>query len=115
MQITISSPTLKLTDALHNHIESKFEKLTRINDRILSAQLNIHHEPSKADISHQAFCIKARLYIPGKDIVAEDRGHDLYQAVDLVVDRLARQLRKRKTDLTDKSRNTTREFKEKEK
>jgi putative sigma-54 modulation protein len=47
------------------------------------------------------------LAVPGPDIHAEESDADLYAAIDLVMDKLARQLRKRKTRLNDKRRTAT--------
>jgi putative sigma-54 modulation protein len=48
--------------------------------------------------------VKAHLAVPGPDIFAEQRGEDLYIALEQVALKLARQLRKRKTELKDKPR-----------
>jgi putative sigma-54 modulation protein len=55
----------------------------------------------------ERYSVKIHLAVPGPDIHAAESHADLYGALDLVVDKLARQLRKRKTRLNDKRRSTT--------
>jgi putative sigma-54 modulation protein len=50
------------------------------------------------------FLVSARLSVAGPDLHAEERCADLYAALDTVAAKLARQLRKRKTRLTDRRR-----------
>ena len=50
--------------------------------------------------------MKVHIAIAGPDIHAEEHDGDLYAALDKVTDKLARQLRKRKTRLSDKRRST---------
>jgi putative sigma-54 modulation protein len=45
--------------------------------------------------------------VPGPDIHAEDREADLYAAIDLVMNKLSRQLRKRKTKLVISKKHKT--------
>jgi putative sigma-54 modulation protein len=45
--------------------------------------------------------------VPGPDIHAEDRENDLYAAIDLVMNKLSRQLRKRKTRLVTAKKHKT--------
>ena len=53
--------------------------------------------------------------MPGKDIHAEDREGDLYAAIDLVVNKLARQLRKLKTRMVDGKKHKAQLAKERRK
>jgi putative sigma-54 modulation protein len=52
------------------------------------------------------FTVSAHLAVSGPDLHAEESAADLYAALNAVKDKLARQLRKRKTRLTDKRRST---------
>jgi len=49
----------------------------------------------------EAFEVKVHLAVPGPDIHAEDRESTLYAAIDKVTDKLAGQLRKRKTKMVE--------------
>ncbi|CAB4244409.1 Ribosome-associated protein Y (PSrp-1) [Methylacidimicrobium sp. AP8] len=111
MQIQWNPQGIKLTPAFCSYVDKKLQKLERHEDRIVAAHVNVQHDPPKATLNKQAFIVKVHLSLPGRDLHAEDRGHDLYQAIDLIVDRLEAQLRRRKTELTEKARHDSREAK----
>lgn len=103
MQIHLSPRHLRLTAAIHRHTADKVLQLEELTDQIVAAHIVlIHDENAKPD---DRFTVKVHLAIPGPDIHAEKSAADLYAALDLVMDKLARQLRKRKTRLTDKRRS----------
>jgi putative sigma-54 modulation protein len=105
MQIHLSPRHLRLTAAIHQHTASKVLHLEELTDDIVAAHVVlIHDEAAKPSDRHT---VKVHLAIPGPDIHAEESHFDLYAALDLVMDKLARQLRKRKTRLTDKRRSIT--------
>ena len=105
MQIHLSPRHLRLTAGIHQHAAAKISHLEEIADDIVAAHIVlIHDETAKPDDRHT---VKVHLAVPGPDIHAEESHADLYAALDLVTDKLARQLRKRKTRLTDKRRSTT--------
>ncbi len=100
MQIHISPRGVKLTAALHGYVAEKIGHLEHFMDHIVGAHIAIVHDQTKAN--KHAFVVKVHLAIPGPDLHAEDKGHELYQAIDRVTDKLAAQLRKHKGALTKK-------------
>jgi putative sigma-54 modulation protein len=70
---------------------------------IIAAHLVLLHDEAAKPADR--FVVKAHLAIRGPDVHAESRAETLHAALDLVGDKLARQLRKRKTKLTDKRRS----------
>ena len=104
MQIHLSPRHLKLTPAIHAYVAEKIGHLESIADNILAAHVVLLHDetPSKQHV------IKVHLAVPGPDIFAEDAEDDLYAAIDKVIDKLSRQLRKRKTRLVSKKKHVTR-------
>lgn len=108
MQIHISPRDIKLTAAIHAYVASKVSHLEHFTDDIIGAHVAIHHDDTRAK---HAFVIKVHLALPGPDLHGEDHGHDLYKAIDLVVDRLAEQLRHRKSKLTKGRREASRKAK----
>lgn len=97
MQIHLSPRHLTLTAAIHSHVADKLAHLESISDRILAAHVVLLHDETKVK-KHVA---KVHLALPGPDVHAEANDDDLYAAIDKVTDKLARQLRKRKTKLSD--------------
>jgi len=102
MQIHLSPRHLRLTAAIHTHCASKIEHLEQLAGEIVAAHVVlIYDEVAKPK---DRYSVKVHLAVPGPDIHAEESAQELYAALDLVVDKLARQLRKRKTKLKDKPR-----------
>jgi putative sigma-54 modulation protein len=99
MQIHIvSADHTKITAAIHTYVAEKIGHLEHYEENIISAHVVLHHDPTRA--AKHAFVVKVHLALPGPDLHAEDKGHDLYQAIDLVSARLNEQLRHRKSKLT---------------
>ncbi len=94
MQIHISPRDIKLTAALHAYVAEKIGALEDHIDGIIGAHLAIWHDQGRAN--KHAFVVKAHLAVPGPDVYAEDKGHDLYHAIDLVAAKLEQQLLKKK-------------------
>jgi putative sigma-54 modulation protein len=96
MQIHMSPRHLVLTGAINSYVVNKLAHLDSQNEHIMAAHVVLMHDESKKK-SH--YVVKVHLAVPGPDIFAEDREVDLYAAIDLVMNKLAQQLRKRKTRL----------------
>jgi len=100
MQIHVSPRHLKLTAAIHGYVAEKVEHLESLAGEILAAHVVLLHD----ETATKSYSVKVHLAVPGPDIHAEDKEKDLYAAIDKVVDKLARQLRKRKTGLNDNTK-----------
>ncbi len=89
MQVTISGHHIDLTTALRDCVNSKLEKLERHFDHITSINvvLSIEKQRQMAD---------ATIHIAGADVVANAAHDDMYAAIDLLTDKLDRQLIKHK-------------------
>ena len=92
MQISISGHHLEVTDALKDYVTAKLERLTNHFDRITSIQVTLSVEKliQKAE---------ATVHVSGKDLFADATSEDLYAAIDLLADKLDRQLIKHKEKL----------------
>jgi len=111
MQIHISPRDVKLTSAIHGYVAQKIESLEHFGLNLIGAHVALWHDDKRA-FKH-AFVVKVHLALPGPDIHAEDRGHDLYQAIDLVAGKLAEQLRHRKGKIVKGTREMNRKAKQK--
>ncbi|MDG1206353.1 MAG: ribosome-associated translation inhibitor RaiA [Pseudomonadales bacterium] len=102
MQINVSGHHVEVTDSLQQYVETKLEKLERHYDRITNvhAILRVEKQGQKAE---------ATVRIQGGDVFAEAESEDLYAAIDMLVDKLDRQLIKQKEKMKDhKARDTVR-------
>lgn len=89
MQITISGHHLDLTPPIKSYVENKFSKLEKHLDKITAIDviLSVEKLEQKAE---------ATIHVSGKDIFANSSSEDLYAAIDLLSDKLDRQLLKHK-------------------
>ena len=105
MQIHLSPRHLRLTAAIRQHTAAKVLHLEGLAEEIVAAHIVLRRD--EAANPSDRYSVKVHLAVPGPDIHAEENHADLYGAIDLAMDKLARQLRKRKTRLTDKRRSVT--------
>ncbi len=103
MQIHVSPRHLTLTAAIHGYVADKVEHLESIAEEIIGAHCVLIHDEGGA--VQKKYQVKVHLAIPGPDVHAESYDSDLYAAIDKVVDKLARQLRKRKTRVKLRNRH----------
>lgn len=89
---------IKLTDSIREFAISKISRLESLADDIQSAEITLTHDQGAGP--NEQCTIAVRLALPGKDVHATETQGNLYAAIDAVRDKLARQLRKRKTRLT---------------
>jgi putative sigma-54 modulation protein len=94
MQINVSGHHLDVTDSLRSYVETKLDKLERHYDRITNMQviLSVEKQRQKAE---------STIRISGGELFAEAEHEDLYAAIDMLVDKLDRQLIKQKEKMKD--------------
>ncbi|MHB9026301.1 MAG: ribosome hibernation-promoting factor, HPF/YfiA family [Armatimonadota bacterium] len=85
MQIIFSGKHVEVTPALREYAESKLAKLTRFFDHLQ----DIHVTES---ILRNQHIVEVTLHADGRVIRAEERSPDMYTSIDLVLDKLERQL-----------------------
>jgi putative sigma-54 modulation protein len=89
MQITISGHHVEVTPALREYVLAKFDRLQRHFDQITNTDVTLIVEKlvQKAE---------AKVHVSGADIFANAESEDMYAAIDLLADKLDRQLIKHK-------------------
>jgi putative sigma-54 modulation protein len=89
MQVNISGHHVEVTEALHEYVSNRIEKLQRHFDQIGNVQvtLSVEKQRQKAEAS---------LNIKGAQLHADAVNEDLYAAIDQMNDKLDRQLLKHK-------------------
>lgn len=88
----ISGQNVDVSPALHQYGEEKLSRLSNHFSKITNAHLMLKME----DIRHIA---EAELHVPGKQLVAKAEGDDMYAAIDLLINKLSRQIRDYKEQL----------------
>ena len=101
MQISIRGEKVTATAAIKKYIKEKIEKLDRYFERPEDIKCNVLIKVKNTEQ-------KIEVTIPTSKFTlrAEERHDDLYAAVDLVTDKLERQIRKNKTKLNNKYKNS---------
>ncbi len=95
MKLDIFFRNLEPTDALKNYVEKRVKKFTKI----LGEDIEV-----KVTLSTEKFRQIADIIINFKGIVikGEESSNDMYSAIDLVVDKVERQLKKYREKLKDR-------------
>lgn len=93
MQISVTGHHLDITESLRTYVETKFEKLERHFDHVTDVHviLTVEKLVQKAE---------ATVQVSGAKLFAEDHQEDMYAAIDALVDKLDRQIKKHKEKLT---------------
>jgi len=97
MNISIRGDKLQITDAMHEYAKEKLLKLSKYieNPNNVDASVLVKVRKNKT---------KVEVTIPLKGFIlrAEEEQEDFYAAIDVVIDKLERQIRKNKTRLYSK-------------
>lgn len=97
MQLNLTGQHLDLTDSLKSYVDTKFEKLNRHFDHVL----DVHVILSVEKLRQKA---EATLHVSGNNIFAQATHEDMYAAIDLLTDKLDRQVLKHKEKIKNHHR-----------
>lgn len=98
MQINLTGHHVDVTTPLRDYVNSKLERLERHFDHVT----NIHVVLSVEKLRHKA---EATLHVSGGNLFADAVQEDMYAAIDSLVDKLDRQVKKHKEKITDHHRS----------
>lgn len=99
MKYNIRGENIEVTVAIREYVEKKISKLNKYFEEKPTSEVNV-----KLSVYNNEQRIEVTIPMPDLLLRAEERHADLYAAVDLVVDKLERQIRKYKTKVNRKSR-----------
>ena len=85
MNLSVSGHHLEITPAIRDYVRSKIERVTRHFDHVIDAHviLTVDKLRQKAEVT---------LHVAGKDLHCSCEEDDLYAAIDLLADKLDRQV-----------------------
>ena len=85
MNLNVSGHQLEVTPAIRKYVNSKLERVKRHFDHLIDAHviLSVAKLKQKAEVT---------LHVRGKDIHCQCEDDDLYAAIDLLIDKLDRQV-----------------------
>ena len=104
MEILVRGNKIDITDAMKDYVKEKLSKLEKytLDDNVKATVL----------VKVRNYTQKVEVTIPLKTLIlrAEEESEDFYSAVDLVINKLERQIRKNKTKLKKKEKSGVKEF-----
>lgn len=99
MKYSIRGEHLEVTEALRDYVEKKLSRLGKYFETPLSNEVNVTLSVVKGMQT-----VEVTITLPGMLLRAEEKNTDMYAAMDLVTDKLERQIRKHKTRANRKIR-----------
>lgn len=92
MELVITGHHVEVTDALRDYADKKIGRVTRNVDGVRETQVefSINRNPSVADNQ----IVEVTLYAKGTVIRAEESSANMYASLDMVADKLERQIRR---------------------
>jgi putative sigma-54 modulation protein len=99
MKLGIRGEHLEVTEALRDYVEKKLSRLERYFDAPLSSEVHVTLSVCKG-----LQTVEVTIPLAGAILRAEEKNNDMYASIDLVVDKLERQIRKLKTKANRKIR-----------
>ncbi len=97
MQIDITGHHVDITEPLRDYVTNKFDRLERHFDHVT----DVHVVLGVEKLRHSA---EATMHISGGKLFANATEEDMYAAIDGLVDKLDRQVKKHKEKMTDHHR-----------
>lgn len=98
MQLNITGHHVDMTESMNNYVTSKFEKLERHFDHVTNVHVILSVEKTRQKA-------EATIHLTGNEIFAKTEDENMYAAIDALIDKLDRQIKKHKEKLTDHHRS----------
>lgn len=100
MDILITGIHLDTTEAIKNYVEEKVGKIGKYLENISTVKVNLEVLKTKSEGEiHKA---KAIIHAAGHDIIIDSEDKNLYAAIDILADKLERQVRKLKEKMKNR-------------
>ncbi len=106
MKLLIQGNNIQVTESIRNYVEKKLEKAVK-HFQHLATKMDVHlsvERNARISNKHKA---EVTVYANGTVIRAQENSENLYASIDLVSDKIARQLRKYKERMLAKKTHTT--------
>lgn len=99
MKFNIRGQQLEVTEALRDYVEKKLSKLERYFENPPTSEVHVTLSVIKG-----LQAIEVTIPLTGVLLRAEEKSTDMYASIDVVIDKLERQIRKHKTKVNRKIR-----------
>jgi len=98
MNLNMTGHHLEITPAIREYVVAKMDRINRHFDHVIDVNMILSVEKLRQKI-------EANVHLSGKDIFVESIDADMYAAIDLLVDKLDRQIIKHKEKFSGVSRH----------
>jgi putative sigma-54 modulation protein len=95
MNLHMTGHHLEITPSMRDYVASKMTRINRHFDHVIDVNMILTVEKLRQKI-------EANVHLSGKDIFVESADSDMYAAIDLLVDKLDRQIVKHKEKLQNR-------------
>jgi putative sigma-54 modulation protein len=102
MKLVIQGKNIEITDAIREYVHLKVEKAAS-HFQNLTSEIDVHLSVARNPRINTKQTAEVTIYANGSVIRAEESSESLYASIDLVADKIARQLRKYKERRHDKN------------
>ncbi|RJE85661.1 ribosome-associated translation inhibitor RaiA [Paenibacillus sp. 1011MAR3C5] len=99
MNYNIRGQRFQVTEALRDYAEKKLSRLEKYFDAPIASEITVTLSVTKGQ-----HAVEVTIPLVGVMLRAEEKSADMYASIDLVVDKLERQIRKHKTKVNRKFR-----------
>jgi len=105
MDLQVTGTNMEITPAMRQYIERKLGKLDRHLPKIIESKIEVSEEKTKSPRQH--YLVRVTIDGGGAVFHGEERGEDLFRAVDRVATIMTRQLEHHKGKLYEKGRGNS--------
>ena len=107
MKLVIQGKNIEITDAIRSHVDQKIEKATaHFQTLINKVDVNLSVETNPRIAPKQS--TEVTIYLNNTVVRAEESSENMYATIDMVTDKITRQLRKYKEKRRDQSHDSVR-------
>lgn len=100
LKFNIRGENVDLTDAIRDYVEKRISKINKFLEDNVNATAHVNLKVYK----NKTYKVEVTIPLPYLTLRAEETSNDMYASIDLVTDKLERQIRKYKTKVNRKSR-----------
>jgi len=99
MNLSLTGHHLEITPAMRDYVHSKLERVTNHFDQVIDVKVTLSVEK----LQHK---VEATMHVPGNDLHVTCTDENMYSAIDMLADKLDRQVLKHKEKQGDHHRST---------
>jgi putative sigma-54 modulation protein len=102
MQLTVKGKNFDVTDALRGYAEKRIDKIVRYFDNVISTDVTLSTE-------RNWHIVEVTVFGSGFVLRGEERSNDMYASIDMVLDKLEKQIKREKGKLKSRASRARRQ------